>query len=320
MATFIDHLMKNKNEDGSWTILYPISKTKNIKTTENIEVKSDNDIGSFKNGQVINAGTSIDSIITNLVQVRSLPEYKGASVTCTPTESSTIKEYYEDGETINVKLTSSFTQNDAGELNNIVFKANDGITYNNSVIGELFTSPATLDTTVTISNKPITITATASYQAGPVKQDNFGDDCDIGKIEAGTKSSDIIELKSYHKYFYASDKQSTAVATSDDVRSLNISSSVPAVTGITEFDINVTSGDTRVTFAYPSHINPSNTSAECPVQRIEYVEGGYDCKNLFTKTTINVANANNQSNIEYFVYTFIPSQAFPSNMTFHVTL
>ena len=305
MSEVLDFLMKTKKSDGTYDVLHPITKTANVKTSEEISVMLDSKIGSFENGDTIAAGTSIDDIVRKLVQVQIPPTYTAPTVAIA-VSSGTAGGSYEEGTTATPTLNATFTQNDAGSLTNLVIKKNG------TQIATSTTSPASHTEDVTISGT-ITFSATATYAAGAIKKDNFGADYATGAITAGSKDTATnVTYTGYRKYFWGADSVATAASTSDNVRALSKSSTVAAAAGKT-FELKVTKGQTRATFAYPASIRD--------VSSVKYVEMGNDeSKAMFTKTTVAVEGANGFTAIDYKVYTLIPDQPFPSDMTFNVTI
>jgi len=299
----VDFLMKNKESDGSFRILHPITKTANVKTSEQINVMLTNPVGSFKNGDVIAPDTSADAIFRKILQVQIPPTYTQPSVSLTATGNTAGS--YEEGTEVTPSFSSAFTKNDAGDLTNIVIKKN------NAAVKTSTTSPATHSETFTVTGTTKFI-ATATYAEGAIKKDNFGDDYSTGHVTAGSKNSSELSYTSYRKYFWSADDVTTAATTSADVRAFKSSSTGAASNGKT-FTVKVTKGQTRATFAYPATFRD--------VTSVKYVEFNNDeSKTFFTKTTVDVEGANNYTAISYKVYTYIPDQPFPSDMTFNVTI
>ena len=304
MADVIDFLMKSKNQDGTFDILHPITKTANVKTSEEITVMLTSNVGSFANGDTINAGTSIDSIVRKMLQVQIPPVYTAPTVSIA-VSSGTAAGAYEIGSSATAAYSGTFTQNDAGSLSSIVIKKN-GVEVATSA-----TSPVAHNETFTITDT-VKFTSTATYAAGSIKKDNFGEDYPTGAIVGGSKTSSEITYTAYRKYFYGADSETEVATTSANIRSLEKSSTKAATAGTT-FNISVTSGQTRVTFAYPATLRDVNS--------VKYVEFNNDeSKVFFNKTTVSVEGANGHTGIDYKVYTYIPAQPFPSDMTFAVTI
>lgn len=303
-GTVIDFLMKNKNADGTFNTLHPFTKTANVKTSADIEVMLTANVGSFKNGDVIPADTSADAIFRKLLQVQIPPVYTAPTISASVSSGSKAGSY-EEGTSVNPTISSSFTKNDAGALTNIVIKKNG------TEVKTSTTSPATHAETFVVSGTT-TFNATATYAEGAVKQDNFGEDYSTGHIVAGSITSGNITYTGYRKYFWGADSKTAAATTSADVRGFANSSTKAAANGTT-FTVSVTAGQTRATFAYPATLRD--------VSSVKYVEMGNDeSKVFFNKTTVDVEGANGHTAISYKVYTYIPDQPFPSNMTLNVTI
>lgn len=305
MSNVIDFLMKTKKSDGTYDILHPITKTANVKTSEEIPVMLNNTVGSFVNGDTIVPGTSIDTIVRKLLQERIPPVYTQPTISIAVT-SGTIGGYYEEGTVATPTISASFVRNDAGSLNNIVIKKNDIQIKNSTSSPVTFTEPFIITGTTTFS-------ATATYGAGIIKKDNFNEDYVTGSISAGSKSTvSNITYTGYRKYFWGSDTVTTPAVSSANIRALSNSSEGSAGPGTT-FTLSVTKGQTRATFAYPANVRE--------VSSVKYVEMGNDESNmLFTQTVVPVEGANSFTAIDYRVYTLIPAQPFPSDMTFKVTI
>lgn len=304
MAEVIDFLMKSKRNDGTYDILHPITKAANVKTSEEIPVMLDGKVGSYENGDTIAAGTSIDSIVRKLVQVQIPPEYIAPTCSFAVT-AGTIGGFYEEGTAATPGFTATFNKNDAGSLTNIVIKKND------AQVATATSSPAAHTENITITGS-ITFKATATYSAGAVKKDNFGEDYPTGSITSGSIDSDTITYTGYRKYFWGADSVSTQAVTSANIRALTNASTNAAAPG-TSFTLNVTKGQTRATFAYPATLRD--------VTSVKYVELGSDeSKELFEKSIVAVEGANGFTAIDYKVYSLIPAQPFPSDMTFDIII
>lgn len=302
--TALDSLLKYKNKDSSIDVIYPLTKTSNVKTSEDIEVMLTGNIGSFKNGDIIPANTTVDDVIRKLLQVQIPPVYTEPSVSVVVSAGSGGGSY-EEGTSVSAIVTATFTQNDAGPLSTIEITKNGTsmVSGNKSTIShtETFTVSGTT-----------TFTAIASYGEGETKQDNFGNDYPTGKIASGSKTSNSITYKSYRKYFWGCDSSTSAPANSSDVRALS-NASTSGASEKTTIKISVKAGESRVCFAYPATLRD--------VSSIKYVEFNNDeIKSFFNSTVISVEGANGYAGIDYKVYTYIPDQPFPSDMTFNVTI
>jgi hypothetical protein len=300
----VDLLMKNKNADGSFSILHPITKTGNVKTSKEIEVMLPEAIGSFKPGDKIQPETSLDDIIKKLVQVQILPTYTEptASIAATVTKAGS----FEAGTTLTPTLTATFTQNDAGALTKLQ------ILKNGTEVASGTDSTLTKDESFVIGVETVKYKATATYGDGAIKPDNFGNPYGDTSIKAGSKTSSEISYTGYRTYFASHDAESAAATTSANVRDFVTKGTKAAANGVT-FTISAKAGDTRVTFAYPSSLRE--------VSSVKYVEAGNDeSKGLFTETKVDVEGAGGFEATEYRVYTMIGAQPFLADMTFNVTI
>ena len=299
----VDFLMKNKKSDGSFEILHPITNTGNVKTKESFEVMLTEDIGSFSNGDVIAADTPVETILRKMLQKQIPPVYTAPSASIT-VDTAAKAGSYEAGTKLTPSLTATFTQNDAGALTKLA------ITKGGTEVTSGTSSPVTHSEEIVVDGT-ITFKAVATYEAGAIKKDNFGADYATGSIAAGSKESGAITYTGYRQYFYTTDDATVAATTSAEVRAMT-GGKKAAAAGNT-FTVKVTKGQRRATFAYPATLRD--------VSSVKYVEFNNDeSKTFFTKTTVDVEGAEGFDAISYKVYTYIPDQAFPSDMTFSVTI
>lgn len=300
--------MKVKNEQGGYDITYPISKATNIKTKEEITVKGPANepvAGLYTNGQTIPADTSLEEVVSKLVQKRVPPTYLEPTLVLKNNQGTAPGEY-EVGTSIEVKLSSTFTQRDAGAVTH--HKINE----NGSEVHNVAIASTGLVKTLTLTEGSTKYTANVAYEEGPTKQDNLSEDYATGKIEAGDITTEEgVEYVGIRLYFTKSDTTATAPSSSAEVRAM-VKSSTAAKEG-TEIVLSALKGDKRVVFAYPATIRD--------VSSVKYIEGGNDeVKDLFNKTTVNVEGLNGFEAAPYKVYTFTFPQALKANMTFKITL
>lgn len=297
-----DFLMKTR-KNGIDSMLYPVTRVNNVRTTSPINVTLSQPRGSFKSGDVIPAGSNMYDILTKILQEQVLPEYAQPNITFS------VKNYqsteYEIGSTINPEFFIQCDAGDSGGISNLQL-VRDGVVISNNSQNEL-----TYTDNITICNDEIIYTAKATYIDGVVKNDNFGNPYPNTAITAGTISKTISFL-GYRAYFYTHDSIGSNSISSNEIRSYKYKSDCSAEIG-TEFIIHANIGDRRVSFAYPSQIGS--------VTSVKYVEGGNDdYKSLFDKTTVDVEGMNEFASIGYNVYTLIFSQPIINNMTFIVTI
>lgn len=299
----IDLLMKSRNSSGGYDIMHPITKTANVKTNESIEVMLTNPIGSYSNGDVIAANTSVDVIIKKLVQQQIPPTYTAPSISLTVAGKAAGS--YEAGTSCNPSLTSTFSAGDAGAI------TEHKISKNGSAVASGTASTLTHSETFVLGDETVTFVSACTYEAGAIKNDNFGDPYPSTAIQAGTVTSSSKSYTGFRKYFYGADNTTEAPTTSAEIRALTGSSSA-ASNGKT-FTLSVTAGQRRAMFAYPASLRD--------VSSVKYVEMGNDeSKAFFTQSLVDVEGADGYTTMSYKVYTYIPDQAFPSNMTLNVTI
>lgn len=301
----IDSLIKVPNPDGSGEemTLFPISKAQNIKTTEEIEIMLSAPLGSMKPGEKIAAGTDLNSIIKKLVQQQIPPTYSAPSLKIVV--SGETAGSYEVGTKLSPTLTSTFTKNDAGAVTSHVIKKNGtAITSGGTGLTETFTD------SIVIGTSDIKYTSTVAYEAGAVKNDNFGEPYASTSIKAGSKdSAQTITFSGYRKYFYGA-MVGDAPADSDGVRGMT--GSTKGAANNTTFSVAAKAGDTTVVFAYPATLRD--------VTSVKYVEAGNDeSKGLFNYTLVNVKGAGDDAGVNYKVYV-MKTSALPAAATFAVTI
>ena len=299
----IDLIMKTKNSTGGHDIMYPYTKTTNVSTRESIEVMLSEPIGSFSNGDIIAADTSIDAIVKKLVQQQIPPTYTSPSISLSV--SGKAAGSYEAGTSCNPTFTSTFTAGDAGAI------TEHKITKDDVSVATGTSATLTHSETFVLPEATVKFKSTCTYEDGAIKNDNFGEAYPNTAIKAGSKSSSEKSYTGFRKYFYGADNGTVAITTSDDIRALT-GSSVAAAAGKT-FTLKVTKGQRRATFAYPASLRD--------VSSVKYVEFNNDeSKTFFTQTLVDVEGADGFDAVSYKVYTYIPDQAFPSDMTFSVTI
>ena len=234
--------------------LYYIDSTKtphalgSSKSTEEVEVNlgSGGSVGGLATGDTIPAGTTLDELITMLTQKSVPASYTQPGVTCR-VSSGTAAGSYEVGTSITTTLQATFTQNDAGALTTLAI--------NKSGVGSPIisgaTSPQTTDAqTFTLGEETVSFTATASYAAGAIKNDNLGKPSPEGQIQAGSKTSAAVSFVGKRNLFYGTGTGATPEMTSEVVRGLANKKLGP--TNGTSFNINVAAGQQYVVIAYPA--------------------------------------------------------------------
>lgn len=294
--------------------LYYIDSTKtphalgSSKSTEEVEVNlgSGGSVGGLTTGDTIPAGTTLDELITMLTQKSVPATYTQPGVTCR-VSSGTAAGSYEVGTSITTTLQATFTQNDAGALTTLAInKSGEG-----SPIISGATSPQTTDAqTFTLGEETVSFTATASYAAGAIKNDNLGQPSPEGQIQAGSKTSAAVSFVGKRNLFYGTGTGATPEMTSELVRGLANKKLGPA--NGTTFDINVAAGQQYVVIAYPATLRN--------LTKCFYVEQNTDLVENFALQTKSVQGANGAAGADYKVYVYSMAIPAAAGMTLQVQI
>lgn len=294
--------------------LYYIDSTKtphalgSSKSTEEVEVNlgSGGSVGGLATGDTIPAGTTLDELITMLTQKSVPATYTQPGVTCR-VSSGTAAGSYEVGTEINTTLQATFTQNDAGALTTLAINKSGG----GEPIISGGTSPQTTDPqTFTLGEETVSFTATASYAAGAIKNDNLGNPSPEGQIQAGSKTSAAVSFVGKRNLFYGTGTGATPEMTSEIVRGLANKKLGPA--NGTTFDINVAAGQQYVVIAYPATLRN--------LTKCFYVEQNTDLVENFALQTKSVQGANGAAGADYKVYVYSMAIPAAAGMTLQVQI
>ena len=278
------------------------------KSTEEVEVNlgSGGSVGGLATGDTIPAGTTLDELITMLTQKSVPATYTQPGVTCR-VSSGTAAGSYEVGTSITTTLQATFTQNDAGALTTLAINKSG----ESSPIISGATSPQTTDAqTFTLGEETVSFTATASYAAGPVKNDNLGKPSPEGQIQAGSKTSAAVSFVGKRNLFYGTGTGATPEMTSELVRGLANKKLGPA--NGTTFDINVAAGQQYVVIAYPATLRN--------LTKCFYVEQNTDLVENFALQTKSVQGANGAAGADYKVYVYSMAIPAAAGMTLQVQI
>lgn len=294
--------------------LYYIDSTKtphalgSSKSTEEVEVNlgSGGSVGGLATGDTIPAGTTLDELITMLTQKSVPATYTQPGVTCR-VSSGTAAGSYEVGTSITTTLQATFTQNDAGALTTLAINKSG----ESSPIISGATSPQTTDAqTFTLGEETVSFTATASYAAGAIKNDNLGKPSPEGQIQAGSKTSAAVSFVGKRNLFYGTGTGTTPEMTSELVRGLANKKLGPA--NGTTFDINVAAGQQYVVIAYPATLRN--------LTKCFYVEQNTDLVENFALQTKSVQGANGAAGADYKVYVYSMAIPAAAGMTLQVQI
>lgn len=156
-----------------------------------VKIANGKTFGKYKNGDIIpGEGKTLEEFFDDVLTEVVPPTYISPSASI-----STNQIKYEVGEVVDIELSSSFNQNDAGSVSSVSILKN-GLVVSNS---ELY-----LDENVSIpsSSSPIVYRARYDYNQGPIKNNNLGDPDPSGRIPAGNVLSNTISIYGFKKFFY----------------------------------------------------------------------------------------------------------------------
>lgn len=257
--------------------------------------------GIYADGAVVPAGTSLETVVKNMLQAIIPPTYQAPTLSLSGNGAGNI----ETGTTITPTLTPTWNQRDGGAPILYTLTKNAGNMVQNP------SAQAFSDVSFAIGDEIITYQATETYNQGPVKVDNQGNPSPAGQIAAGTATSNPVTYAGKRALFYGPDTQLAAVANSADVRALPTKTLNP-ING-TGFTLNIPAGTTRVTIAYPDTLRALTS--------VKYVElGNGEVKDTFTLTQMNVEGAGGFAAVNYKVYSYIPAVPFGDAVTYVVTI
>ena len=262
----------------------------------------------------IPAGTSFDDLVKMLVQKPIPATYTKPTLYMT-NNSGQAAGNVEAGTSITAKVRAVFTKNDAGALTNIVIKKGS------TQVTTGTATPLDYTETTVIGDESISYSATATYTAAPVKNNNLGQESkenwfDGGSINStaqGTGKVATYTITGKRNAFYGTGVGAVPTITSDVVRNLSGKTLAPAAN--TTLTINVAIGQQYIIFAYPADLRD--------VTSVTYVEANDSgMASSFTKSTINVADARGGTNglKSYKVYSYAMDVAAAAPMTFTVKI
>jgi len=258
-------------------------------------------LGGLADGESIPKGTTFTEFVKMITQKRIAPTYKAPTLSLSGTGTKTV----EAGTTVTATLTPTFTQNDAGAVTQYKLQKNGTDVHTDTAVSSY--SPLA----EAIGDETWSFRSTATYAAGPVKNDNLGDPSPAGAIEAGSVSSGNVVYTGKRNAFFDADTDTVAAETSAEIRAL-------AGTGLgvangESWTITVPAGSRRVTIAYPATLRD--------LSKVAYVEqGNAEYKDLFVKSAVTVEGASGFTGVPYKVYTYIMAVPTPAAMSLNVTI
>lgn len=266
------------------------------KLSENIIVSGNH--GSFTNGEVLVKGTRVHDVIQGILNPDFKRPYKFPTL-----ELTGIGENIEVGNVVTITLVPVFTQNDAGPITRFVLERS--ISGGEFVV--LYDSDKIINHTepnVSIIDSPniLSFRCTIWFEEGPIKY-KAGEEIE-GHIEAGSITTKLT-INGIRKCFYGAESGITfPVENGEQVRALPQSTTFGVEKG-SIVPVNIPTGTTRITFAYPAYVRDP--------EKITSKKLGYDIKDVFEKVSMRVKGYNGYTDIEYKVFTYIPDTGYPSD-------
>lgn len=260
------------------------------------------DVGAVPDGDTFPEGMTFTEFVLAISQKVIPPSFGGPQLTLI---GSPPPGNFEVGELLDLTFTENYVQNDAGARVSLILSRN-------AVVASTIMpySETGVQMTLVAGNYWEEVT----YDEGPCKLDNFGQEDCTGRIPAGTVVSNTLSYIGQRKAFYG-----TPVTTPTDSAGVRaVGNSVFAAyenSGVSaagldlvgspsaNFTITIPIGATRVVFAYPATLRA--------VASVRYQElANSEVKGNFTETLVNVQGANGFAAASYRVYTYVPVEPF----------
>ena len=284
------------------SVMYPKDRTSKDYTLNGT------DLGALKNGEKIPEGTSIDDLLNMITQKAIAPTYTQPTVTLAKSGEGTAAGNYEAGTSITPILTATFNKNDAGNLTKLA------ILKGSEEVGSDTSSPYTYTgEAIVLGDETVTFKARATYDDGPVKNNNLNKPDATGQIKAGTKDSSNLSFQGQRNLFWSTGVGELPTLNSETIRGLANKKLNP--TQGYSWNIPIAVGQQYVIFAYRATLRDVN--------QVMYVEtNDTGMASSFTKTTVQVADARGGENgkVDYKVYSYRMAAPAAATMTFKVTI
>lgn len=282
-----------------------------------VNIGEDETLGGIKDGDVIEAKTSITELFEKLFHARKMPEYKMPEMKLTAEEVNLVKiddntyacEVGTEIANSSLKFDLDYAKNDAGHtVSFAVCEMNEKVNLV-EIPNKLLIPINGIKTINDESNYEIY--TSVEYAKGDVKQDNFGTAVSEGIIEAGVVKSNVITIKGFRKAFFGSCGDITKINDGEYIRKLSGNKLNP-VKG-DNLVAEIKAGDTAVVVAIP---------AELEVKRIISKTQGADLFGNFNLNKVQIYGAKQSTGTkEYNVYSYIPEAgAFTNNDTLIIEL
>lgn len=299
-------LIITNDEKGNELVLIERDKSQVViksRTQNDIEVLGVNISTEVANGKVLPAGMDLEEFVKKLVQKRIAATYTAPTITLA-NNGGQAATTVEAGSTVSIKLTSTFTQHDAGTIStHTINRGSEGIaTGTENILNGI--------ETLVVPDGTTTYTSVATYKEGAIKKDNFGDNSPTGHIVAGTKTSTAYNIVGARKAFWGTGTGAVPALNSAYIRALSGSMLNP--TAGKTFTLTVPEGDQFIVVSLPS----TRT-----LKQVTYVDlGDKGMLEKFTKSTVAVAGAGGAgvaaNNSNTYVYAMAAPAAAAMNFEF----
>lgn len=278
--------------------------TNAIKLSEDITLNGVSQ-GSYANGNTIAKDTQLTTILKNFLQVALPVTYSAPTFGITPGNSTV-----EAGAMVSPTIVPTFTQRDAGAINQYLLQLSTGGAANVNIVNSL-TLASYIQSAIQVQDGAhLQYTATASFDEGLTKINNMGEPIPAGKILAGSRSA-TLTYTGARQAFYGTGTVNVNPANSADIRALSGTKLNP--TNGSVLTINIAPGTKRIIIAYPDTLRD--------VTSIKYVElGNAEVADTFTKINLQVDGANGYAPINYKVFVYIPAVPFGAGATYNATI
>lgn len=256
-------------------------------------------------GSISSDGVNVYDFFNNALNEEKNPSTIQPAVTLT---SSEVKSY-EVGTSVAPKYSASLSKG------SYTYGPDTGITPSTwSVVFNsetLTTASGTFGAVTVEDNTSLSITATATYEAGAMPKTNIGNDYPAGQIKAGSANKTSGNITGYRNSFYGTFADKTTTLSSDSIRGLTASNK--ALSNGNTFNITLPVGAQSVVFAYPATLRD--------VTSVKDVNGlNAEIKGAFTKSVVQVEGANGYAAKDYKVYRTDFAEALGKANTYTVTI
>lgn len=255
-------------------------------------------VGGVKTGDVIKTTDDLYSVLKKLLVKQVPPTYTQPVVGINVSGVNTTVEI---GTKVTVSLTSTFTQNDAGEVTGVTYKLGATEIGTETAVGTAHSYEFTAVEGANIFSNVV------AYGEGAIKNDNLGQAYPTGHIAAGSKTASKT-ITGVRASFYKSSVDAIPAASSADIRVLSQTLGLKKGSVI---NIPIAQGDKNVVFAYPASLGD--------VATVLQTTSNLDVKGSFVKSTVTVEGANGAAGVVYNVYSYSALAGLNAD-TFKVTI